>query len=154
MKTRYYRFLFFLLFAGCTVPLLWSQPANAEGKAKIATLLAMADSSLTTAPDISMGLAERALAEAEQGQMPDLIADAELILARAYMNKGYYNRGLKAGFNALRYYESVRDTGAMGEAKHRISTIYLETENETLAQQYENASLELLLMDPQKDTLA
>jgi signal transduction histidine kinase len=154
MKSRFFRFLFFLVFAGCTASQLWSQPADAVGKAKIASLLAKADSLLVTAPDSSMRLAELAVAKAEQGQMPDSKADAELILARAYMNKGYYNRGLKAGFNALRYYESVRDTGAMGEAKHRISTIYLETDNTVLAQQYEQEALALLLLEPKKDTLA
>ncbi len=154
MKTRYYRFLFFLVFAGCTVPLLWSQPADAAGKAKIATLLTKADSLLTTAPDSSMRLAELAVAKAEGEGLPDLKADAELILARAFMNKGYYNRGLNAGFNALRYYESVRDTGAMGEAKHRISTIYLETDNTVLASRYEREALELLLLEPERDTLA
>jgi signal transduction histidine kinase len=154
MKTRYSRFLFTLVFVGCTVSLLWSQQADALGKEKIATLLTRADSLLATNPDSSLRLAELALANAERAGMPDSKAAAELLLARAYMNKGYYNRGLNAGFNALRYYESVRDTGAMGEAKHRISTIYLETDNTVLAQQYEQEALALLLLEPRKDTLA
>ena len=154
MKTRFFRFLFFLVIAGGTASLLWSQPADAVGKATIANMLAKADSLLGTDPDSSLGLAELALAKSEQGGMPDLKADAELVLARAYMNKGYYNRGLNAGFNALRYYESVRDTGAMGETKHRISTIYLETDNTALAKRYEREALALLLQEPEKDTLA
>jgi signal transduction histidine kinase/tetratricopeptide (TPR) repeat protein len=154
MKTCFFRLLFVLVFAGFTFPLLWSQSADVLGKAKIATLLATADSLLPTDPDSSRSLAELALADTERGGMPDLKAASEFILARAYMNRGYYNRALSAGFNALRYYESVRDTGAVGEAKHRIATIYLETDNVVLAQQYEQESLELLLLEPKKDTLA
>jgi tetratricopeptide (TPR) repeat protein len=154
MKTRYFRFLFVLLLAGCTVSPLWSQPADAVGKAKIAAMLAKADSLLAIAPDSSLSLAKLALAKTEEEGWLDSKAATELILARAYMNKGYYNLGLNAGFNSLRYYESVRDTVAMGKAKHRIATIYLETENVALAQQYENESLESLLMAPKKDTLA
>jgi signal transduction histidine kinase/tetratricopeptide (TPR) repeat protein len=154
MMTRFFRSLFVLVFAGCTVSLLWSQRADAVGNATIATLLAKADSLLVTAPDSSLSLAKLALSEAEEEGRPDLKAAAELLLARAYMNRGYYHRALNAGFNALRYYESVRDTGAMGEAKHRISTIYLETDNAVLAQQYEQEALALLLLDPENDTLA
>ncbi len=154
MKTRFLRFLFFLIFAGCTVSLLWGQGPDAVGKAKIASLLARADSLLVTDPDSSLSLATLALAKAEGEGIPDLKAASEFILSRAYMNKGYYQRALNAGFNALRYYESVRDTGAMGEAKHRIATIYLETDNAVLAQKYEQEGLELLLLDTEKDTLA
>ena len=93
MKTRFFRFLFFLVIAGGTASPLWSQPADAVGKATIANMLAKADSLLGTDPDSSLGLAELASAKSEQGGMPDLKADAELVLARAYMNKGYYNRG-------------------------------------------------------------
>lgn len=153
MKACLFRFLFLVVFVPCTVSLSWSQP-DAAGKAKIAALVATADSLLSSDPDSSLRLGELALDNAERGGMPDLKAAAELVLSRAYMNKGFYNRGLNAGFNALRYFESVRDTGAMGEAKHRISTIYLETDNAALAQRYEHEALALLLLEPKKDTLA
>lgn len=154
MKACFFRFLFFLVFAGCTVSLLRSQRADAVGKTKIATLVATADSLLATDPDSSLRLGELALEKAERGGMPDLKAASELVLSRAYMNKGYYNRALSAGFDALRYFESVRDTGAMGEAKHRISTIYLETDNAVLAQRYEHEALALLQLERKRDTLA
>ncbi|MFN8397770.1 MAG: tetratricopeptide repeat-containing sensor histidine kinase [Bacteroidia bacterium] len=154
MKTLFLRFLFYLVLAGWTVPLVWSQQADPLGKATIAAMVTRADSLLPFVPDSAMALAEMALANAERGGMPDLKADAEMVLARAFMNKGYYNRGLNAGFNALRYYESVRDTGAMGEAKHRIATIYLETNNTVLSKSYEREALALLLLEPKKDTLA
>lgn len=154
MKTRFFRFLFVLIIAGCSSSLLWSQGTDDEGKAMIEIQLATADSLLPLDPDSALNLSKRVLARSEAEGWPDMKAAAELILARAYMNRGYYHQGLNAGFNSLRYYESVRDVGAIGRAKHRIATIYLETDNEALAQQYEQEALALLLQDPEKDTLA
>lgn len=155
MKTRFFRLLIsFALVAGSLVPPLWSQQSGSVAKAAMTTLLATADSLLPLNPDSSLNLSKRALARAEAEGWPDMKAAAELILARAYMNRGYYHQGLNAGFNSLRYYESVRDVGAIGRAKHRIATIYLETDNDALAQQYEQEALALLLQDPEKDTLA
>ena len=151
MKERMLRFIFPLFIVVLFSSHSKGQPTDIESKAEIYGLISEADSLKTKNPDQSLAALDRALSLAEETNSRNLEADIEYRLARAYMNKGYYNAGLKAGLNALRYYESVGDSSSMGKAKHRIATIHLENGNTKLSRQYDTEALSLL--DPETDSL-
>ncbi len=161
MKEILLRFMLPVLFAGLFSHYGMGQSVDAgqqtdqlqtEGlKTEISEIVREADKLKTKNPDQALELLKQALNKAEKVAAADLKADVEYKLIRAYMNKGYYNSGLRVGFNALRYYESVGDSSAMGKTKHQIATIYLENGNSELSLQYDTEALELL--DPEKDSI-
>lgn len=151
MRLTCIRYLFPLICVIFSFSSTHSQPTENEPETEIPRLLAEADSLRYLAPDTALTYLELALSLTESGELDSLKAETEYSLARAYMSKGYYNSALESGFSALRYYDSIGDFSSMGRVKHRIATIYLETENTELSRQYDTEALALL--DPATDSL-
>ena len=152
MKVITRRFFMLMLFTGLSFSILMGADPYPERPAdEVPRMLKKAESLRYIDPDSCLKILENALSLTKEAGSDSLQAETEYLLARAYMSKGYYNTALASGFEALHYFESVGDSSGMGKVKHRMATIYLETENIALSRQYDQEALNLL--DPVKDSL-